>query len=148
MKSVARLTGSLLARKGFAAPAQNIIPDSMMHSQHHVMAHPAVTPQDKPGLVATRLAAIREQATGSSKPTSCTKGGAEGCRVADNDSAGDGKRVAMTLRLDSRRHLKLRVLAAHVHMSSQEILTVALDEYLERNADKPGLRNCDCLHES
>lgn len=144
MKSVARLTGSLLARKGFAAPAQNVIPDSMMYSQHHVMAQPAVTPQNKPGLVATRLAAIREQAERPSASVSCRKSGADACPAPDG---GEGKRVAMTLRLDSKRHFKLRVLAAHSHMSSQEILTQALDDYLERNADQPGLSKCDCLHE-
>ena len=44
------------------------------------------------------------------------------------------KRVAMTLRLDGERHVKLRVLAALQGRSCQNLLTEALDAYLEDQA--------------
>lgn len=56
-----------------------------------------------------------------------------------------GKRVAMTLRLDHPRHLRLRVLSAHVNRSSQDILTEALDTYLDSFAHMPEMKQCDCL---
>jgi predicted transcriptional regulator len=65
----------------------------------------------------------------------------EGCCKGNPSS----KRVAMTLRLDSARHLRLRVLSAHVNRSSQDILTEALDNYLDKFADMPEMRQCDCL---
>ena len=42
---------------------------------------------------------------------------------------------AFTLRLDPERHLKLRLLSAHSHRSSQRLLTEALDALLERASD-------------
>ena len=41
-----------------------------------------------------------------------------------------GKRAAFTLRLDSERHLKLRLACAMQNMSAQQFVTQALDEYL------------------
>ena len=50
---------------------------------------------------------------------------------------GSHERIAMTVRLDHDRHLRLRVFAAHVNRSSQEILTAALDSYLDaQGADR------------
>lgn len=100
MKPAAHLTGSLLARKGFAAPSQTV---------PRTFTAPAVS-------------------------------------AAPEAETGGGKRVAMTLRLDHQRHLKLRVLAAHINKSSQEVLTLALDEYLDRHTADAGLRHCECLH--
>ncbi len=56
-----------------------------------------------------------------------------------------GKRVAMTLRLDHPRHLRLRVLSAHTNRSSQDILTEALDNFLDQFAHMAEMRQCDCL---
>lgn len=54
------------------------------------------------------------------------------------------KRVAMTLRLDGERHVKLRVLAALQGRSCQNLLTEALDAYLEDQAAEldPHLWRC------
>jgi len=54
------------------------------------------------------------------------------------------KRVAMTLRLDGGRHVKLRVLAALQGRSCQNLLTEALDAYLEDQAAEldPHLWRC------
>ena len=54
------------------------------------------------------------------------------------------KRVAMTLRLDTKRHLKLRVLAALQGRSCQNLLIEALDAYLEEQSAEldPHLLRC------
>lgn len=54
------------------------------------------------------------------------------------------KRVAMTLRLDAKRHLKLRVLAALQGRSCQNLLIEALDSYLDQQSAEldPHLLRC------
>lgn len=42
----------------------------------------------------------------------------------------DGRRAAFTLRLDSERHLKLRLASTIDNRSAQQIVTEALDQYL------------------
>lgn len=153
MKSVARLTGSLLVRKGFAAPSQ----ESTVHILNHALPHevaPAASPfAAAPGPAAQSLEAapavapeaVREPV---SKPVRKTAGkpAARPISFLATDAA-PGARVAMTLRLDSERHLKLRVFSAHSNLSSQEILTAALDDYLERHTTEAGLSHCECLHQ-
>ncbi len=64
---------------------------------------------------------------------------AEGIAVAPSRArrpraaAGSKGKAAFTLRLDSDRHLKLRLVCAINHRSAQQIVTHALDEYLERH---------------
>ncbi|MGB3721763.1 MAG: hypothetical protein WA979_02950 [Pacificimonas sp.] len=47
--------------------------------------------------------------------------------------AGSKAKSAFTLRLDKPRHLKLRLASAFAHMSSQKLITEALDEYIEKH---------------
>jgi hypothetical protein len=47
-------------------------------------------------------------------------------------AAGSRGKAAFTLRLDSDRHLKLRLVCAINHRSAQQIVTQALDEFLAR----------------
>ena len=42
----------------------------------------------------------------------------------------DGRRAAFTLRLDARRHLKLRLASTVKNRSAQQLVTAALDKYL------------------
>lgn len=56
---------------------------------------------------------------------------------------GSGKRIAMTVRLDHEQHLRLRVFSAHKQRSSQEILALALDKYIDEHA--PTALNNACL---
>jgi len=79
--------------------------------------------------------------TASAAPADVTENRPEGCCKGNPSS----KRVAMTLRLDPARHLRLRVLSAHVNRSSQDILTEALDSFLDKFAHMPEMRQCDCL---
>ncbi|MDA5192997.1 hypothetical protein [Govanella unica] len=135
MKSVARLSASLLARKGHAVPAQESATFALAHnlpgdptpSAPPVSSFSATYARPAPRPVATVIPEPR-----AAKP--------------EKDSA-QAPRVAMTLRLDSERHLKLRLLSAHSHLSSQEILTAALDDYLERQGCEPGLQHCECLQQ-
>jgi hypothetical protein len=56
---------------------------------------------------------------------------------------GSGKRIAMTVRLDHEQHLRLRVFSAHKQRSSQEILALALDRYIDEHA--PASLDTACL---
>lgn len=58
--------------------------------------------------------------------------------------AAKSQRVALTLRLDPDRHLQLRLLAAHNHMTAQDLLTTALDQYLQDHLCGD-LKHCACL---
>ena len=50
--------------------------------------------------------------------------------VATDGPNGPAQRARLTLRLEADRHLKIRVAAAHMNLSLQEIMTDALDRYL------------------
>jgi hypothetical protein len=54
---------------------------------------------------------------------------------APRAAAGSKAKAAFTLRLDADRHLRLRMLSAVSHRSAQQIVTQALDEFLD---GKPG----------
>src|SRR3546814_14268294 len=48
---------------------------------------------------------------------------------------GSKDKAAFTLRLDNQRHLKLRVACAMSHRSAQQIVTEALDQFLDTLPD-------------
>lgn len=105
MKTAASLTASLLARKGNAAPTEGMRPPEF--------GSPAA-PDDQSANV-PRAAQNAAQTAFSKRPV------------------GAGKRIAMTVRLDHEQHLRLRVFSAHKRLSSQEILALALDRYIDEN---------------
>ena len=201
MKKTARLNSSLLARKGFAAPAAAVPmfgkANHYGHMHHHHIrdvVYDHVDPDESNTQVDLDPPQVEEPAsvppTDMAPPEETSRGLMQ--RVQDSlrslnfseseqippnpsDKVGSGldggdetvpgtgdeqltmrpegccngnpssKRVAMTLRLDPARHLRLRVLSAHVNRSSQDILTEALDSYLDRFAHMPEMRQCDCL---
>ena len=51
--------------------------------------------------------------------------------VARQSAAQQGRRAAFTLRLDAQRHLKLRLAATMQECSAQELVTQALDRFLQ-----------------
>ena len=57
-----------------------------------------------------------------------------------------GSRIAMTLRLDSARHLRLKLLAAHEGKSCQALLLEALDALIAQHG--PEVTDCACLQGS
>ena len=66
-----------------------------------------------------------------------------GKKISAKRPVGSGRRIAMTVRLDHEQHLRLRVFSVHQKRSSQEILTLALDKYIDENA--PAALDTACL---
>ena len=56
-----------------------------------------------------------------------------------------GPVAKLTLRLDRDRHLRLKLAGVHGRRSIQEILTSALDEYLEKVVPEAFNGRCACL---
>lgn len=59
--------------------------------------------------------------------------------VKPRAAPGSKGKAAFTLRLDGERHLRLRLVCAVNHRSAQQIVTLALDEYLARQPDNAAL---------
>ncbi len=57
---------------------------------------------------------------------------------APRAAAGSKAKAAFTLRLDADRHLRLRMLSAVSHRSAQQIVTQALDEFLDGKSGSSG----------
>ncbi len=65
--------------------------------------------------------------------------------VATDGPNGPAHRARLTLRLEPDRHLKIRLAAAHMNLSLQDIMTDALDRYLAE-IKPPNLNGaCNCL---
>lgn len=170
MKEQARLTSELLARKGFALPGTR--PAHVYHSPFGAL--PATpTPESDANTQSTPLLDVEDRKIpdsmeNSSPPNQWTQSTLQdaagepdalpqkneiapenlpSANPASTKSHAVGKRVAMTLRLDDDRHLKLRLVAAHGKTSCQKILIEALDSYLNglTEADMPA--ECVCLRE-
>lgn len=132
MTQPARLTARLLARKGRALPARGF-----------AAAAPSVT-EPVPGIAPlTRLrplevaASLPELVEYRAGVTGLARGGG---RPPGRD---DRQRVAMTVRLDRARHRRLRIFAARLDRTSQDVILEALDAYL----DAHGGADCACLVE-
>jgi hypothetical protein len=52
-----------------------------------------------------------------------------------------GERRRLTLRLDPDRHLRLKLAAAHLGLSLQDVIVAALDDHLTRAAPCPCLKS-------
>jgi hypothetical protein len=57
----------------------------------------------------------------------------------------DSERARVSVRLDRERHLKLKLTAAHLQSSLQDIFTDALDRYLEQLGPEVLRNDCACL---
>ena len=118
----APLSSSLLVRKGSAAPADlSLIPAS----RRHTVKVQSQEPPRSSCLHNAELAAAKD---------------------AGQDGQANGPYTAkFTLRLDRERHLRLKLLAAHLHLSAQEMLIEALDAYLDKAVPQAIRNNCSCL---
>lgn len=103
-KAPARLTGTLLVRKGEATPTLAVAPAPAKPSRANGMSGRGT----RNGI--RHLVAVP--------------------RLRTNSHA--GKRVAMTLRLDPERHLRLKLFTVQAGRSAQDVLTTAIDEYLSQ----------------
>lgn len=116
--AAAALTAGLLARKGTATPAT----------------------------VAPRLPDFLARPSAPAMPF----GKAAPFPARDGAAAARGRTphphpFRVTLRLDERRHLHLRLMAAHFALTRQELILRALDEFLERHAPGTSAEHCQCL---
>jgi len=124
----ARLKGDLMSRKGAARP----VPSES--ARHRNPSGRAIVPV---------LAAVDP---GSAKrPAKGPGGNRDQDQEFKRDKFG---RARVSLRLDSQRHLRLRLLAAHSQLSLQETLIAALDAYLGDEAWSVNGGTCDCLQEA
>ena len=114
----AALTASLLARKGEAAPVAAPL-------RLFAVAQPGdASPPVRPAPSAARPVAERASADGA---------------LAD--------RRRITLRLDPARHVRIKLAAAHLKMSLQDVVIAALDAHLARLAPAIEGGGCACLIE-
>jgi len=139
-KPTASLSSSLLARKGHARPAMR--PQGFMGltptledlgwndmgsdgDEERLALRPALVPPVLQQREALAEIAVPEpvQTSPVSKNTAV--------RIA-NEVAARKSRAAFTLRLDAERHLRLRLASAVTRQSSQQLVTQALDQFLER----------------
>lgn len=157
-KPFASLSPTLLARKGHAKPAMR--PQSFRFANEGPnaglanaqlddlgwddMGHdPALTPHSEPAAilplhsVAAVIPAERPVVVEQQK-----KLAAQFEAVSEKMprlAAGSKSKAAFTLRLDAVRHLRLRLVCAVNHRSAQQIVTLALDEYLARQPENSRL---------
>ena len=118
----ASLSSSLLVRKGSAAPADlSLVPASRRHT-------------------------VKVQSKEPPRSSCLHQAEIAAAKAAGHDEPGSGAYTAkFTLRLDRERHLRLKLLAAHLHLSAQEMLVEALDAYLDRAVPQAVRNNCSCL---
>jgi hypothetical protein len=138
-KEVAMLTSSLLARKGAAAPA------SLALAPLPATVPPAATaPLHQP--VPPRLEGWLPPPFGTARPPRqpSVQPAPEAPRQPADETP-HGKLAKVSLRLDTDRHLKLRLAAAHQGRSGQQLLLSALDAYLDGVSSAAMNCNCTCL---
>lgn len=127
MKS-ASLTSTLLARKGTAGPSR------LRHVDSETVELRSLAPPAK-SLTDIALAGGRqgtaenpEPEAGRVRPTHAI---AMRKSVVPKPGTGQTGRVKMSLRLERNRHARLRAAATHTGRHMQDIMSVALDRYLE-----------------
>ncbi len=126
----AQLTSRLLARKGTAGPSsprntEATVIDIPAPPQLRKLAKPAGDRAPQGGGDKTKLFARPKSGLAASRTSHAAVGAGP-----KSDHRG---RVKLSLRLDRERHTRLRLFAAHTERHLQDILTAALDEYLDRH---------------
>lgn len=115
-KPIASLSGGLLARKGEAHPA--------IH-RTHVPVSVAAPPREQQARIVRSFARPKPEAMI-----------AEDAAPVAEAVLPRRTKAAFTLRLDTDRHLRLRLASALSHRSAQQVVTEALDAFLD---SQPGL---------
>jgi hypothetical protein len=123
-KPIAALSGSLLARKGDARPAirRAYVPMAPISRLPHA------EPQDDLGW--------NDMGEDAPSPARQQQERIERSFSAGKKAAAQKAKAAFTLRLDADRHLRLRLASAVGKRSAQQIVTEALDAFLDKH---PGL---------
>ncbi|MBX3565105.1 MAG: hypothetical protein KF730_11090 [Sphingomonas sp.] len=161
-KPMASLSSGLLARKGQAKPAMrpqgfvglspnasyddlgwNDMGDEPVAVTQPVHNQPAGKAPEKP-VVLRQIEAIAEQISQPVPPAPTPAPAAKplapaaAVRVA-REAAAKGNKAAFTLRLDTDRHLRLRLASAVTNRSAQQIVTEALDAFLNSQPEVEAL---------
>ncbi len=118
MSRPAVLSSALMARKGAAVPTD----------------YTPIRPQD------VNTAGRADENAGDPPPIAAVPAVAGGGPIST-----DSERTRVSVRLDRERHLKLRLTAAHLQNSLQDIITDALDRYLAQIGPEILRRDCVCL---
>lgn len=122
MSEPAVLSSAVLARKGAAVPT----------------GYTPLRPYDvNAGKGAAR---ITDENAGDPPPAAKCAAAAIG-----GPSSRAGGRARVSVRLDRERHLKLRLTAAHLRRTLQDVITDALDRYLEQLGPEVLRTDCACL---
>ncbi len=122
----AALTSSLLATKGAATPA-------MLGASREALVY------------LSRLEA-RPRLVASQKERARSRGKSANDRARGTGSAAGGKAtVNVWFRLDSDRHLRIKLLAAHFHRSMRECLEEAVELYLASSGPAVRGGGCPCV---
>lgn len=164
VKPLASLTSGLLARKGQARPAMrpqgfaNLSPAAIEDLGWNDMgtepaAPPSVAPAApvalspvEPPSVLVEREALREQVeqpvatSAPAEPATPSVSIATARRIGRESAAQTARgKAAFTLRLESERHLRLRLASAVLHESAQALVTRALDQFLATLPDVDAL---------
>ncbi len=118
MSGPAVLSGALLARKGAASPT----------------GYTPIRPQD------IKPAGNANVKTSKPRPTPVLTSAATGGPSETADA-----RSRVSVRLDRDRHFKLKLTAAHLERSLQDVITEALDRYIEQIGPEVLRSDCACL---
>ncbi len=149
-KPLASLSSGLLARKGGARPAMRpqlvlsveeqarsaaVPPDDLGWNDMGDSARSIADDQVETPAVLQQIEALAAAVAQMPAPvaTGRTKGG-----KAVRSALQEGRKAAFTLRLDSYRHLRLRLACTLEDRSAQSVVIEALDRYL---ADLPGIED-------
>ncbi|MCP5381186.1 MAG: hypothetical protein H6912_02335 [Kordiimonadaceae bacterium] len=170
VKKEARLSGLLLARKGSAIPAHT---DHRLTMQalnpvlhHRPLSHPAEDFKAEDTDNSRLIDAVKEinnvkkrqynninfdeEEPKVTKVIAKSNTGQQTVKkkndkVPESRKEVSAKRIAMTLRMEQEDHLKLRIYAAHSRKSCQEIISAALEMYLNEDKKVCDLGECSCL---
>ena len=152
-KPMAALSSSLLARKGTAKPAMR--PQGFVglspHGTHDDLGwndmgdEPVAVTQPAPKPVVLRqIEAIEEKIAQAPapepKPAPAPKPAAPAAAIrAARAAVAKTNKAAFTLRLDTDRHLRLRLASAVTNRSAQQLVTEALDAFLDSQTEVEAL---------
>jgi len=115
-RRAASLTGDLMVRKGAAGPSYLELAE--LADDHARRSRPTLVPP----------AQHRDKSKSTRKKAGET-----------------GEKRRFTLRLSDDQHLRMRLASVHLHMSSQQMVMIALDEYLAKTAPHIHGGCCDCV---
>ncbi|MBX9859069.1 MAG: hypothetical protein K2Y20_05685 [Sphingomonas sp.] len=151
-KSFASLSSTLLARKGQARPAMRpqgfsgfgnvseVVDDLGWNDMGHAESAAPPPPVVVPPVLRQREALIEEFAAPVPAPSIDPTPVAPAPAPAKPRAAvGLKAKAAFTLRLDHERHLRLRLASAVANRSAQQIVTQALDDFLNALPDLDAL---------